>query len=248
MQQLEKYTVFLKSCCNLKKFLFALKAKAESAACSLFFEKYSKTFLQFDSQKTLSRKLKIYRNICWKKLSAIIYQLPISLKKIEIYYYRYRLRFFEIIGYCYRFTAAGFIVPITDSGYGSAICMLQRLSILLRLRFSTILCLRLSKLCVEINNNKNIAEAQYITFCFGLPINLCMIRGAERNFGPRGKNFVWALWSVVLQNHVMSKKKVIASADLWISAQNQVMSKKWFTASADVQVLAQHLVMSKIRS
>ena len=32
-------------------------------------------------------------------------------------------------------------------------------------------------------------------------------RGAERNFGPRGKNFVWALWSVVSQNHVMSKTK-----------------------------------------
>ena len=28
-------------------------------------------------------------------------------------------------------------MPITDSGYGSAICMLQRLNILLRLPFST---------------------------------------------------------------------------------------------------------------
>ena len=85
-------------------------------------------------------------------------------------------------------------------------------------------------------------------------------RGADRNFGPRGKKFVWALWSVVPQNHVMSKKgqsvrrcsnfgpkssdeqkkghslrrcsnfgstssdeqhKVIASADVRISARNQ---------------------------
>ena len=32
-------------------------------------------------------------------------------------------------------------------------------------------------------------------------------RGAERTFGPRGKKFVWALWSVVLQKHMISKKK-----------------------------------------
>ena len=44
--------------------------------------------------------------------------------------YRYRLGFFEIIDYRYRFTTERFIVPITDSGYGSAICMLQRLNIL----------------------------------------------------------------------------------------------------------------------
>ena len=46
-------------------------------------------------------------------------------------------------------------------------------------------------------------------------------RSAERNCGPRGKNFVWTLWSVVPQNHVMSKKKVIASADVQILARNQ---------------------------
>ena len=73
-------------------------------------------------------------------------------------------------------------------------------------------------------------------------------RGAERNFGPRGKNFVQALWSVVPQNHMMSKKKVIASADVRISAQNQVMSKKRVIAFTDVQISAQHLVMSKIKS
>ena len=44
--------------------------------------------------------------------------------------------FFEIIDYRYRFTTERFTVPITDSGYGSAICMLQRLNILLRLPFS----------------------------------------------------------------------------------------------------------------
>ena len=32
-------------------------------------------------------------------------------------------------------------------------------------------------------------------------------RGAERTFGPRGKKFVWALWSVVPQKHMISKKK-----------------------------------------
>ena len=75
-----------------------------------------------------------------------------------------------------------------------------------------------------------------------------MTRGAERNFETRDENFFWALWSVVPQNHVMSKKKVRASADVRISAQNQVTSKKRVIASADVQILAQHLVMSKIRS
>ena len=80
------------------------------------------------------------------------------------------------------------------------------------------------------------------------PRTFVTVRDAERNFGPRGKNFVWVLWSVVPQNHVMSKKKVIASADVRISAQNQVMSKKKVIASADVQISAQHLVMSKIRS
>ena len=70
----------------------------------------------------------------------------------------------------------------------------------------------------------------------------------ERNFGPRGKNFVWAVWSVVPQNQVMSKKKVIAPAAVRISAQNQVMSKKRVIASADVQISAHHLVINKIRS
>ena len=75
-----------------------------------------------------------------------------------------------------------------------------------------------------------------------------MDRRAERNFGPRGKNFVWAFWPVVPKNHVMSKKKVRASADVRISVQNQVMSKKRIIAAPDVQISAQHLVMSKIRS
>ena len=44
------------------------------------------------------------------------------------------------------------------------------------------------------------------------------------------------------------QKKVIASADVQISAQNQVMSKKRVIASADVKISAQHLVISKIRS
>ena len=35
--------------------------------------------------------------------------------------------------------------------------------------------------------------------------SLC--RGAERTFGPWGKKFVWALWSVVPQKHMISKKK-----------------------------------------
>ena len=44
------------------------------------------------------------------------------------------------------------------------------------------------------------------------------------------------------------QKKIIASADVRISAQNQVMSKKRVIVSADVQISAQHLVMSKIWS
>ena len=57
------------------------------------------------------------------------------------------------------------------------------------------------------------------------PLAKLQVRGAERNFGSRDKNFVWALWSVVPQNHVMSKEKVIVSADVQISAQYLVMSK-----------------------
>ena len=41
----------MKSCCNLKKSFFVLNATAESVDCSLVFEKYSETFLQFDLQK-----------------------------------------------------------------------------------------------------------------------------------------------------------------------------------------------------
>ena len=47
-----------------------------------------------------------------------MYRLPISLKKLRFIDYRYGLGFFEIIDY--RFTTERFIVPITDSGYGSA--------------------------------------------------------------------------------------------------------------------------------
>ena len=52
---------------------------AESVNCS-FFEKCKKTFLQFDLQKiTSSNTSKIYRNIYRKNLSAILYQLSISI-------------------------------------------------------------------------------------------------------------------------------------------------------------------------
>ena len=37
--------------------------------------------------------------------------------------------------------------------------------------------------------------------------NVATRRGAERTFGPRGKKFVWALWSVVPQKHMISKKR-----------------------------------------
>ena len=142
----------IKSGCNLKKTLFVLNATAEYVDCSLFFEKYSKIFLQFDSQKTSSSTLKIYRNIYGKKLSAIIYRSSISLKKLRFIDYRY----------CF-FTTESFIVPISDSGYGSAICMLQRLNILFRLPFSIPSfhpLLTFEDVWVEIANNKNIAEAQ----------------------------------------------------------------------------------------
>ena len=44
------------------------------------------------------------------------------------------------------------------------------------------------------------------------------------------------------------QKKIIASADVQISAQNQVMSKKRVITSADVHISDQHLVISKITS
>ena len=50
--------------------------------------------------------------------------------------YWYRLGFLEIIDYRYRFATERLIVPIIISGYESAISMLQRLNILLRLPFS----------------------------------------------------------------------------------------------------------------
>ena len=101
-----------------------------------FFEKYSQTFFAILLTKNIVKHFEILPQHLLKKLSAIIYRLPISLKRLRFIDYRYRLEFFEIIDYRYRFTAERFIVPITDSAYGSAICMHQRLNILLRLPFS----------------------------------------------------------------------------------------------------------------
>ena len=65
---------------------------------------------------------------------------------------------------------------------------------------------------------------------------LSLYAGAPREIsGPKGKNFVWALWSEVPQNHVMSKKKVKASADVRISARNKkkTSSRPQAVVSAD---------------
>ena len=43
---------------QLEKSLLVLNATEESVDCSLFFEKYGKTFLQFDSQKNIVKHIK----------------------------------------------------------------------------------------------------------------------------------------------------------------------------------------------
>ena len=51
---MRKYTVFVKSCCNLTKSLFVLfDAAAESMNCSLFLKNLKKRFCNNDSQKKL---------------------------------------------------------------------------------------------------------------------------------------------------------------------------------------------------
>ena len=72
--------------CNLKTSLFLLfNATVHSENCSLFLKNLEKHFCNVTCKKTSSNTLKIYRNIHWKNLSAIIYRLPISLSEIEIY-------------------------------------------------------------------------------------------------------------------------------------------------------------------
>ena len=51
---------------------------------SLFSKNVEKHFCNLNCKKT-SNTFKIYRNIYWKNLSAIIYRLPISLREIQIY-------------------------------------------------------------------------------------------------------------------------------------------------------------------
>ena len=54
----KKYTVFIKSCCNLITSLFLLLiATAESVSCSLFLKNLEKTALQFDLQKNFVKHI-----------------------------------------------------------------------------------------------------------------------------------------------------------------------------------------------
>ena len=76
-----KFTVSIKSCCNLSKSLFVVfNPSAESVNYSLFLKNLEKHFCDLSyKKKTSSNTLKIYRNIYRKNLSAIIHRLPISL-------------------------------------------------------------------------------------------------------------------------------------------------------------------------
>ena len=103
MQQLEKIHGVHKVWLQFKEIsLFVLNATAESVDCSLFFffEKYSKTFLQFDSQKNIIQHIENLPQHLLKKIIGD--NISISLKKLRFIDYRYRLGFFEIIDY--RFT------------------------------------------------------------------------------------------------------------------------------------------------
>ena len=66
-----------------KSFTVLFNATAESVNYSVFWKNLQKRFCNLTYKKTSSNLLKIY--IYRKNLSAIIYRLPISLKKIEIY-------------------------------------------------------------------------------------------------------------------------------------------------------------------
>ena len=71
-----------------KNYFFVwLNFTAESMNCFLFLKNLEKKIfaIRLTKKKTLSNTLKIYRNIYRKNLSAIIYQLSISLPEIEIY-------------------------------------------------------------------------------------------------------------------------------------------------------------------
>ena len=69
----KKYTICVKSCCNLTKSLLVLfDATVESVNCSLFLKNLEKRFCDLTyKKKTLSNTSKIYRIICRKNLSAI---------------------------------------------------------------------------------------------------------------------------------------------------------------------------------
>ena len=77
---------------------------------------------------------------------------------------------------------------------------------------------------------------------------MCINQGRREKFrAPRQKFRLGPLVSGAPKSRD-EQKKVIASADVPISAQNQVMSKKRVITSADVQISAQNLVMNKVRS
>ena len=71
---------------QVKTFLFVLFNASPESVNSFFFLKNLEThFYKRFAKKTSLNALNIYRNIYRKNLSAIIYRLPISLLKIEIY-------------------------------------------------------------------------------------------------------------------------------------------------------------------
>ena len=83
---MKNYTVSIKCCCNLKTSLFALfHATAEPVNCSPFLKSFQKCFCSLTFKNTSSNTLINYRNIYRNNLSVIVYQLPISVKEIEVY-------------------------------------------------------------------------------------------------------------------------------------------------------------------
>ena len=114
---MEKYTVSIKSCCNLKKCLFVLLPlqTAESVNCSFSLKNLEKYFCNLTSKKTSSNTSKIYPNIYRKNLSII----DIALRNWDyrLAYNRYRPGIF----WNYRLSLSltvnteNFIVPITAS-------------------------------------------------------------------------------------------------------------------------------------
>ena len=101
-----KFTVSMKSCCNLKTLsLLVYNPTAESVNCSLFLKNQEKHFCDLTyKKKNFVKHIESLAQYLWEKF------IGDNLSIIDI-----ALRIFEIIDYRYRFSTERFIVPNTGS-------------------------------------------------------------------------------------------------------------------------------------